>query len=428
MTYQETIDFLFSQLPMYQRSGAVAYKKDIGNIISLCESLGNPQLNFKSIHVGGTNGKGSVSKILSSIFIETDHKVGLYTSPHYLDFRERIQINGEYISKDFVIDFVEQIKDQLEDIQPSFFEITVAMAFSYFSKQQVDIAIIEVGLGGRLDSTNIINPELSIITNIGYDHQQFLGDSLKEIAAEKAGIIKPKTPIIIGKTQQETKDVFEQKANENQSELIFADQNYIIQEGIEKDFSLIDQKWQKPIIIKGAPNGKIQHENIRTAYAAFEELKKEWDFQQSDFQQAILHLDQHAPLIGRWQVIQDSPKVILDSCHNEEGIEQFFGQLLQEQGNLHLIYGTVSDKDVSRFIHLFPLEAHYYLTAPSIPRKMDTSTLEKHFSDFEKKVRFSDVESAIQRAKLNAKTNDVIAVFGSVFLVADALKATIIKS
>ncbi len=423
MTYQETIDFLYSQLPMYQRSGAVAYKKDIGNIIALCDYLGNPHQSLKTIHVGGTNGKGSVSKILSSIFQEAGYKVGLYTSPHYLDFRERIQFNGAVIDKEYIVQFVALINPILPTIQPSFFEITVAMAFSFFAKQNVDIAIIEVGLGGRLDSTNIIEPECSIITNIGYDHQQFLGTSLSQIAAEKAGIIKPKIPVIIGKTQQETKGVFAQKANENRSPLIFADQGYHIIPNSNNDFILENQISLNKTIIKDAPHGLIQQENIRTAFAAFQQLKEKWNLSNTVFLNGIQNLEKNAPLIGRWQIIQEAPKIILDSCHNKQGVKLFFDQLIHEDHEkLHLIYGTVSDKNVSEICQLFPKNAHYYLTQPSVPRKMDVGQLSEQCRSLSAVQTFESVGLALEEALRNAAVNDTIAVFGSVFLVADAMK------
>jgi len=409
LTYQETLDFLFQQLPMYQRQGKAAYKADLSNILALCDAIDNPQQKFKSVHVGGTNGKGSVTHYLASVFMEAGYKVGTYTSPHYVDFRERIRINGSYISKKAVISFVEQIEPLLLDIQPSFFEITVAMAFQYFSEQQVDFAIVEVGLGGRLDSTNIITPQLSIITNIGLDHQQILGDTLEKIATEKAGIIKPGVPIIIGKSQTETAPIFKRIASENKAEIIFADQ-------FIEDESMIE-------FMKSLPLPNYQLENLRTVATAYQQLNDTWSLTNEHFCKGVENVQQNSTIIGRWQVLNQNPFTVADSAHNIDGIKQFLVEISKRNtGELHLIYGTVSDKNIDSVAHLFPKNAHYYLTAPSVPRKMPVEQLKAEFPRFTNVETYLNVSDAFSAASAKAKPIDTIAIFGSIFLVADHLK------
>ena len=392
---------------MYQRVGAAAYKKDLTNTLKLCEALDNPQNKFKSVHVAGTNGKGSVSHMFASVFQQNGLKTGLYTSPHLVDFRERIRINGECVSEAFIIDFVEQIKEPLESINPSFFEITVAMAFHYFAEQEVDIAIIETGLGGRLDSTNVITPEVSVITNIGLDHTDMLGDALPLIAGEKAGIIKKDIPVVIGERDVETDEVFKTKAHALNAEIIFAE-----------DIVKPNKIWQTDLL------GYYQINNVRTTMAGLGALNnKGWSLDIQKCRKGIRRVVENTGMQGRWQIIQENPKVICDTGHNTEGIEQIVMQLEQERCNaLHIVFGQVQGKDTNKVLNLLPKDAIYYFCKPSIVRGLDVTTLsEQAINAGLTGEIFDSVMNAYTAALVAATQDDVIFVGGSTFVVADLL-------
>ncbi|WP_111306680.1 bifunctional folylpolyglutamate synthase/dihydrofolate synthase [Confluentibacter sediminis] len=403
MTYQDTLNWMFSQLPMYQRQGNSAFKKDLSNTLKISEYLNFPEKNFKSIHVAGTNGKGSTSHMLASILQEAGYKVGLYTSPHLKDFRERIKINGQVVSKQFVTDFIKRNKSFLETNALSFFEMTVGMAFDYFSKQKVDVAVIEVGLGGRLDSTNIITPEISVITNIGLDHTQFLGDTLREIAFEKGGIIKQNIPVVIGETQVETKSVFMDLASKNNAKITFADKE------------IID-------VFKSDLKGIYQEKNIKTVLQTIKELKKKgFEINQNHIEMGLLQVVKNTGLMGRWQVLQQNPKVICDTAHNKEGLRYVMKQLLNEPYHvLHMVFGVVNDKDVISILPLLPKTAIYYFCKPDIPRGLDANKLRDVFISygFVGEV-YGSVKEAYMAAKMKATQQDCIYIGGSTFVVAE---------
>ena len=428
MNYSETLEYLFSQLPMYQRQGAPAFKKDLSNTLALCQLLGTPQNKFKSIHIAGTNGKGSVSHMLASVFQEAGYKVGLYTSPHLTDFRERIKINGEMISEQSVIDFVKNYKAGFEEIKPSFFEMTVALAFDHFAKSKVDIAIIETGLGGRLDSTNVVTPELSVITNIGYDHQQFLGDTLPEIAGEKAGIIKPNIPVVIGEFQQEVAEVFETKARGTNSRLRFANREWET-----RSQSLTDDQLQMKLRHYDGPeldvvsqlSGPHQAKNLITALETVRTLSDTgWKLTREHFKHGINHVVSNTELKGRWQVLSRNPLIIADTAHNQEGLEPNIKRLLsnREPRQLHFVWGMVNDKDVSKTLVMLPKEASYYFCRPDVPRGLEV----KHLTECAKElglkhIPFPSVNEALEAAKGLAKRDDIIYVGGSTFVVAEVV-------
>ena len=403
MNYLDTINWMFSQLPMYQNQGKAAYKEDLSNTIKLVSHLKNPHQKFKSIHVAGTNGKGSTSHMLASILQEAGYKVGLYTSPHLKDFRERIKINGKEISKLFVIGFIRRNKSFFEANSLSFFEMTVGMAFDYFAKQKVDIAIIEVGLGGRLDSTNVVTPEVSVITNIGIDHTQFLGNTLELIAKEKGGIIKPNIPVVIGETQKEAKPIFTDLAKQNDSKIIFADKE--------------DNKNYKSDL-----KGSYQSMNIITAVQTIKNLnKKRFKISSKNIKEGLLNVVKNTGLLGRWQILQENPKVICDTAHNKEGLTYIMKQLKGEKyENLHVVLGFVNDKDLKAIIDLFPKKATYYFSKPNISRGLDASILKE---EFHKKGYYGNsyksVNEAFKIALDNSKSSDLIYVGGSTFVVAE---------
>lgn len=402
MTYQETLDWMFSQLPMYQRQGKTAFKKDLTNILAFSKVLEFPENKFKTIHVGGTNGKGSTSHMLASILQEAGYKVGLYTSPHLKNFTERIKINGKEVDRNFVIDFIEKNKSFLEKQKLSFFEMTVGMAFEYFAFEKVDIAIIEVGLGGRLDSTNIIMPEVSVITNIGLDHTQFLGETLPEIAFEKAGIIKRNTPIVIGEKQKEIEHVFVDKAEKLKAEIFFASDS--------------TQDYKTDLL------GDYQKKNAKSAVTAIHKLKG-FNVTENQLKKGLLNVVKNTDLKGRWQILQDSPKVICDTAHNKEGLKLTMSQLKKEvYGNLHLVLGFVADKNLGDVLGLFPKDANYYFCAPNIPRALNEGELVEKAKEFQLFGRkYNSVNEAYKSAKENSEKNDVIYIGGSTFVVAEIL-------
>lgn len=426
LNYQQTIDYLFHRLPMFSRLGAAAYKSDLTNTIILCEAVGNPHLHFKSIHIAGTNGKGSTSHMLAAIFQTAGYKTGLYTSPHLKDFRERIKVNGEMVEESFVIDFTERIKPLIEDIEPSFFEITVAMAFSWFAQQKVDIAVVEVGLGGRLDSTNIITPELSVITNIGYDHTNMLGNTLEEIAGEKAGIIKPGIPVVIGETLPETKPVFEQKAKETGAPIYFANELRWIPEWKQEKQHLIitvglkhtDERKDYQLELAGL----YQIKNLLTVLEATYRLHLQgWKIDEKHIDEALLNVKKLTGLHGRWEVIHHHPFTVLDVGHNEDGIKQIVEQL--EHCNfqkLHIVAGFVKDKDIAKLLSLLPKYAEYYFTKAQIPRALPESELADKAREFDLNGKtFHNVMDAFQNAIDHAHKDDMILVCGSVFVVGE---------
>jgi dihydrofolate synthase/folylpolyglutamate synthase len=427
MNYQQTIDYLFAQLPMYSRIGAAAYKADLNNTIALCNSINNPQNNFKSIHVAGTNGKGSTSHMLAAILQQAGYKTGLYTSPHLKDFRERIKINGQMISQQFVIDFVQKTKMISEKIEPSFFELTVAMAFDYFYTEKVDIAIIETGLGGRLDSTNIITPVLSIITNISWDHVHLLGNTLEKIACEKAGIIKPNIPVVIGNYLPETKDVFINKATNQQAPIHFVQEEYsatnITISPSTLQCTITNNKHQHSEDFLLDLNGMYQVNNLCTVLCA-EGILLQQGFTISNTTEklALANVKKLTGLYGRWQVIQQNPLLVLDVAHNEDGIKQVLLQLntFYPNKNYHFIIGMVNDKDVHKVLQILPSNAHYYFTNAAIPRALPAAELQTVASNYQLKGNcYSNVNEAIDRAKKIATIADIIIVCGSVFLVAE---------
>ena len=390
---------------MYQRLGKAAYKEDLSNTIELLEYLDNPHQRFKTVHVAGTNGKGSTSHMLASVLHEAGFKVGLYTSPHLKDFRERIKVNGRMISKDAVSTFVAQNKTFFEANELSFFEMTVGLAFSYFEKKAVDIAIIEVGLGGRLDSTNVITPEVAVITNIGLDHTQFLGDTLSKIAREKAGIIKPNVPVVIGETLPESKVVFTEIADKNKASISFAE---------NQDAS----KYETDLL------GDYQELNKRTVLSALTVLKNQgWKVSEKAVVKGLKNTVQNTGILGRWQVLQDNPKVICDTAHNPDGLKLTLNQLKSETyERLHIVLGTVDEKDLSTILSLFPVDAVYYFCKPDVPRGLNMKTLEHKAATFGLFGEvYLSVKMAYRNALKNANENDVIFIGGSTFTVAEVL-------
>ena len=428
MNYTETLDYLYTRLPLFSRIGAAAYKEDLGNTIRLCDFLGNPQTKFRSVHIAGTNGKGSVSHMLAAILQSAGYKTGLYTSPHLKDFRERIKINGEMISQEFIIHFTEKMKPLIADIEPSFFELTVAMAFTYFEQEKIDIAIIETGLGGRLDSTNIITPELSVITNIGMDHMNLLGDTLEKIAGEKAGIIKKRIPVIAGEVLPQTLPVFEKKAKEQEAPLLIASQKR----------QATDWRWEKhELVVEVAEEHKTDHDiyhldlpgiyqrkNLLTVLEACQQLnQKGWKLDHGVIHKALRQVKKLTGLHGRWDIIHLAPTIVLDVAHNEDGIHQLTEQIeLTDHYKLHLVIGFVKDKEVDKILSLLPKTARYYFTQAGIPRALDAESLSHHAAAYGLKGKtFNNVNAALDEAKEKAGKQDLIIVCGSVFLVGEVV-------
>jgi len=433
MDYSQTLEYLYNRLPMFSRIGAAAYKTDLHNTIALCTAIGNPQEQFRSVHIAGTNGKGSVSHMLASILQTAGYKTGLYTSPHLKDFRERIRINGEMIPKEKVVAFTERIQPQIELLDPSFFEVTVAMAFDFFASENVDIAIIETGLGGRLDSTNIITPEVSVITNIGWDHMNLLGDTLEKIAGEKAGIIKYGVPVVIGETIPESLPVFENKAAENSSPLHLAQQDYEVLKKEWKDHLLqLDVLDKRSAIhttyLLDLP-GIYQAKNLLTVLTACSILRNiGWTIPETAMHYGLQHSKKISGLHGRWEIIHSKPQLVLDVAHNEDGIRQLLQQIeVTPHKKLHFIVGMVSDKDVTKALTLFPKTAMYYFTRAQIPRAMPEDTLQSHarYAAGLSGNAYSNVNTAIYAASLKAGKDDLIIVCGSIFLVGEVSPAAL---
>ncbi len=414
MDYQETLDWLFAQLPMFQRVGAMAFKKDLGNTEKLMELLGHPERGFKSIHIAGTNGKGSVASMLAAVFQTAGYKTGLYTSPHLKDFRERIRINGDMIPEKNVISFVKKSKEDFIKIGLSFFEMTVGMAFDYFDKENVDIAIVETGMGGRLDSTNVLQPELSIITNISLDHTQFLGGTVEEIAIEKAGIIKEKTPILIGERRMETQPVFEQISKEKNAPIFYADEFKM--EGLRTDLE-----------------GLYQRENLRTAVAAISLLDPvsllnaklttdNWQLR-THLKEGLLNVKKLTGLRGRWEILGQNPLIIADTAHNIAGVEEVLTQIKKLSfRQLHIVWGMVSDKNISAILRMLPKSAFYYFCKPDLPRGKEAEELKREAVQFGLSGKsYSSVNKAFEEVKSHTLSDDLIFVGGSTFVVAEVL-------
>ncbi|WP_430896402.1 MULTISPECIES: bifunctional folylpolyglutamate synthase/dihydrofolate synthase [unclassified Paraflavitalea] len=425
MNYTETIEYLYSRLPLFSRIGAAAYKKDLHNTIALCEAIGNPQNRFKSIHVAGTNGKGSTSHMLAAVLQKAGYKTGLYTSPHLKDFRERIRINGEPIAEKAVIDFVENIKPQFDLIEPSFFEATVALAFEYFANEQVDIAVIEVGLGGRLDSTNIINPEISVITNIGWDHMNLLGNTLESIAFEKAGIIKEDIPAVVGETTKETLKVFTDRALTVGAKLILAEEQLDIvsiqDAGAYSRITLKSLATNKELEFELDLKGHYQAKNLRTVLTAINLLRmKGWEVSETALKEGLQQAAALTGLRGRWEQLSTNPRIIADVAHNEDGIKQILEQLAGLRfNNLHWIIGMVNDKDIQKVLSLLPNSANYYFTQAPIPRALPSEELKQKAEQYDLEGNhYPILKDAINAARASAGADDLILICGSVFLVA----------
>ncbi|MEA4976341.1 MAG: folylpolyglutamate synthase/dihydrofolate synthase family protein [Paludibacter sp.] len=423
MNYQETLQYLYDRLPVFHLVGSSAYKPGLENTTRLMAHLDNPHQKFRSVHIAGTNGKGSVSHYLAAILQEAGYRVGLYTSPHLVDFGERIRVNGQMIDQQYVIDYIQKHIDAIETIQPSFFELTMAMAFSYFADKQVDIAVIEVGLGGRLDSTNIISPELSIITNIGFDHVEFLGDTLPQIAAEKAGIIKPGTPVVIGESLSETKPVFVLKSLEMQSDIFFAEDDDIpVLTRYEQDEIIFNYRKQE---FRSGLNGIYQLKNLSTVFSAIKVLNNRTAFKISDvaLKKGIEHVSQLTGLRGRWELLSDKPKIIADTGHNVQGIQAIVNQLKnQHYKSLRIVIGMVNDKDISGMLKLLPVNAIYYYTQAQVKRALSAKVLrEKAYNYNLSGTSFGSVKDAVNEAILEASADDLILITGSNFVVGEAL-------
>ena len=429
MNYQETIDYLLSYLPMFQRIGAAAYKADIYNTVELMKALGNPEKKFKSIHVAGTNGKGSSSHLIASILREKGLKVGLHTSPHLKDFRERIKIDNKICDEEFVINFVENNKELIERIKPSFFETAVAMAFTYFAQENVDIAIIEVGMGGRLDSTNVINPLACLITNISFDHTQFLGNSLEAIAEEKAGIIKQNTPVVISQTQKETQNVFSAKANEKNSPICFAD-SYLSCENVNHSQGLLKMDIYKNGVeriknLQSSLSGYYQQKNILGVVALIDTLNQYHNFNISDeeIKQGIENLSSNFPIAGRWQILCNKPLTICDTGHNEDGLKYVIEQIKNTpHEKLRFVLAMVNDKDVNKVLSMLDKDAEYYLSQAKIPRALPVDELaEKAQQAGLSFTQYETISQALAKAQEEAEENDLVFVGGSTFTVAEVV-------
>jgi dihydrofolate synthase/folylpolyglutamate synthase len=434
MDYKGTLDYLYSQLPMFTRDGASAFKKDLTNTLELCKRLGDPQTRFKSVHVAGTNGKGSTSHMLAAVLQTAGYKTGLYTSPHLKDFRERIRINGEMTSEEHVIDFVRNHRRDFEDIRPSFFEMTVAMAFDAFAKAKVDIAIIEVGLGGRLDSTNVITPLLSVITNIGWDHMNMLGDTLPLIAGEKAGIIKPGIPVIIGEYQFEVADVFINKADAAEAPITFASEEWVLKSEVGSRKSEVGtseylefevQKKNsglKPLDLRLDLPGSYQLKNVKTVLSAVEELRDQgFAITDDQVKTALSQVKKLTGLHGRWEILSHRPLTICDTGHNPEGITEVLKNIEQTpHENLHIVMGVVNDKDISKILAMLPKHATYYFSRPDIPRGLDAEILLQKAEAFGLHGEiYVSVKAALNAAQSHADKNDLVFVGGSTFVVAE---------
>lgn len=428
MTYQQTLDYLFARLPMYQRVGAAAYKANLDNTTRIMEVLGRPHNKLKCIHVAGTNGKGSSSHMLAAVLQQAGYKTGLYTSPHLIDFRERIRINGKMIPKTYVVDFVEQHKAAFEAIEPSFFEWTVGLALDYFAKKEVDVAVIEVGLGGRLDSTNIITPKACLITNISFDHMNLLGNSLEKIGAEKAGIIKSRVPVVISQYQSETAPLFNNVAKELKAPIEFADKNYKVLDSKVSNGLLqahvLNKKTGRAATYELDLTGNYQLKNLLGVLNVLEFIEKAgFILEQDHILKALKQVGKLTGLMGRWQQISNSPRMIADTGHNEDGILQVVDNLKNmSYHTLHMVFGTVNDKDITKILTLLPKEAVYYFVKANLPRALDEQELKTQAAKVKLHgTAYPTVEAGLKAAKKAYKKNDLIFIGGSTFVVADAL-------
>lgn len=431
MNYKETLDWMFNKLPMYQRIGAAAYKADLDSTVEILNYLDNPQHCFKSVHIAGTNGKGSTSHSLASVFQEAGYKTGLYTSPHLRDFRERIRINGEMIPENEVVTFIENHKHKLEELELSFFEMTVAMAFDYFRKEKIDVAIIEVGMGGRLDSTNVINPELSVITNISLDHVKFLGENEAQIATEKAGIIKRDTAVVIGETQEGCRDVFIKTAQEKESPIYFADQIFDCRKKNNKTleynvFDIYKSNGEYDLYLKDLRFpllGNYQKKNLATIICALDLLRDKFDITERHILEGLSKVVSNTGLMGRWQVINKKPLAIADTGHNVAGINEVNRQLAEtEYKKLHFVLSVVNDKDIDGILQLLPKEAEYYFCKADIPRGLSVDILaDKAKAAGLSGEKYNSVREAYSSALANAAEGDLVFVGGSNFTVAEVV-------
>lgn len=429
MAYKEAIDFLYNSLPMYQRDGGIAMKPGLENTLKLLKVLGNPHKNLKTIHVAGTNGKGSVSHMLCAAFMQSGYKMGLYTSPHLLDYRERIRVDGKKIKKKSVVKFVNQILPMCKELKPSFFEITVAMAFYYFDKKKVDIAIIETGLGGRLDSTNVIIPELSVITNIGMDHMQTLGDTMEKIAFEKAGIIKNKVPVVIGESHEQTKPVFENMAKDKGAKLFFADTCYAVKgeshEALCQRFTLFKNGKVVEKELETDLKGCYQSKNLVTYFMVVDVLRNTgFKIKTKNAFKALKKVKPNTGLMGRWDIVKHEPLVILDTAHNVEGFRELARQLEKTRHRkLYVIFGSVNDKDIDGIFRTLPSEAFYLFTKISLPRSMEVKELFAKANQYSYKgITCANINIAYAYAMNMARKEDMVLITGSNFIVADAMK------
>jgi dihydrofolate synthase/folylpolyglutamate synthase len=429
MDYKQTIDYLYTLLPAYHRIGKAAYKDNLDNTLALDRHFGHPHLNYKTIHIAGTNGKGSVSHILSSVLQEAGYCTGLYTSPHLKDFRERIRINGEMIPEDEVINFVEKHRKIIEEISPSFFELTVAMAFDYFSIRNVDIAVVETGLGGRLDSTNIITPMISVITNVGHDHMDLLGNTLQKIALEKAGIIKENIPVVIGESLKETRDVFIEKARETDSGICFADEEFrcVIEDNPtgRGDWRFTVEKADRNEKVSGYTplGGDYQSKNLQTVFCVCRHLEDNLNITQKAILKGIRDVIKNTGLKGRWQILKHNPLIICDTGHNFEGLQYTMKQIRRIPArSVHMVLGFVADKELSLIFPLLPSDAIYYFTRASVPRALDEKILQEKARAYGLKGNsYHTVAEALDEAKSNASENDLIYIGGSTFVVAEVI-------
>jgi dihydrofolate synthase/folylpolyglutamate synthase len=429
MKYNQTIEFLYSQLPAYHRIGKAAYKNNLDNTTALDEYFDHPHSRYRTIHIAGTNGKGSVSHMIASVLQEAGYKTGLYTSPHLKDFRERIRVNGKMIPKREVTAFLKKHNSIIKSVNPSFFEMTAAMAFDYFARTNADVAVIETGMGGRLDSTNIINPVLSVITNIGHDHMDLLGNTLEKVASEKAGIIKKSVPVVIGETQTGLKDVFISRAAKTGSEIFFADHNFrclldkIISAEGERQFEIRDLKDARSISGVTPLGGDYQLRNLQTLFQAIKVLESSFNISKGDLIKGIKNTVANTGLKGRWQILDHKPFTICDTGHNKEGLEYVLRQIKNiPKAGLHIVIGFVSDKDISSILPLFPADAKYYFTRASVQRALDEKILKSKASEFGLHGNsYADVNKALIAARKMASKSDMIFIGGSTFIVAEVV-------
>ncbi len=428
MNYNETLEYMFSQLPMYQRIGKAAYKADLNSSIELLAYLNNPEKKFRSIHIAGTNGKGSVSHIIASVLQTAGFKTGLYTSPHLKDFRERIRIDGKMIDKNYVVKFIDKNKATFEKLNLSFFEMSVGMAFQYFLENKIDIAVVETGMGGRLDSTNLIKPELSIITNIGLDHTQFLGETYEKIAVEKAGIIKKNIPVIIGETQEKIKNIFTNKAKLADSPIIFADKNFEAEliENENINYNIFNIKKNGKLHLKNIKlplTGDYQSKNLITSLQALEILKENFGIKNDQISEGVFKTIENTGLMGRWQVLKQKPLTICDTGHNIDGIKYIVRQIGKcNFDKLHFVLGMVNDKNIDKILELLPKNAGYYFCKANIPRGLDMEVLKEKANSLDLMGEaYNSVQEAYKTALKSAKTNDMVFIGGSTFIVAEVV-------